>query len=63
MLWKEKGYFEMLGHYTTAKLPNYSLPSCLGTLEPDQWRESARIDFEVVLMTQHIHASVGVTPM
>ncbi len=53
----------MLGHYTTAKLPNYSLPSCLGTLEPDQWRESARIDFEVVLMTQHIHASVGVTPM
>jgi hypothetical protein len=53
----------MLRHYTTAKLQSRSLPSCLGTLEPDQWGESARIDFEVVLMTRHIHASMSAVLM
>lgn len=49
-------------HYATSILQKQSMPS-LGTREPNCWGESASIDFDVMLLTRHIHASVGATPM
>lgn len=64
MRWKEKGRFEMLGHYTAIRtLQKQNLPLCLGTPESNRWGEPASIDFDGVLTTRYLHASAGESPV